>query len=75
MEITAKSEALQKARDTIQLKSLDLGFNWRQSRKLDRLVFDLFELEASGYSYSGLSREELNNIRENRIARLSKSTG
>ena len=53
MKITAKNEALEKARDAIQLKSLDLGLNWRQSRKLDRLVFELFGLAEYGEVVAG----------------------
>ena len=64
MDNTAKIEALQKARDDIQLSAISLGLHWRKSRKLDRLVFDLFRLAEHGETCSALSAEEIRLLRE-----------
>ena len=64
MDSTAKIEALQNARDTIQLAAINLGMHWRKSRKLDRLVFELFDLAAHGETCSALSPEDMKLLRE-----------
>jgi hypothetical protein len=64
--IDEKTAALQSARDAIQLKSMELGLEWPQSVKLDKILFEVLGLRELGKPYTGLSQQELIQMRNDK---------
>ena len=72
--IDEKTAALQSARDAIQLKSMELGLEWPQSVKLDKILFEVLGLRELGEPYTGLSQQELTKMRSDKAdAKAAKS--
>ena len=64
--IDEKTAALQSARDAIQLKSMELGLEWPQSVKLDKILFEVLGLRELGEPYTVLSQQELTQMRSDK---------
>ena len=64
--IDEKTAALQSARDAIQLKSMELGLEWPQSVKLDKILFEVLGLRELGEPYTGLPQQELTQMRNDK---------
>jgi len=73
--IDEKTAALQSARDAIQLKSMELGLEWPQSVKLDKVLFEVLGLREMGEPYTGLSQKELTKMRSDRRSAKSAKRG